>query len=41
MGDQVLEATLRTRSEEEFIVIEVITVAKMKKGIKYGQSTPF
>ena len=33
MDDQVLEATLRTRSEEEFIVMEVITVARMKKGM--------
>ena len=30
MGDQVFEATLRTRSAEELIVMEVITVARMK-----------
>ena len=33
MGDQALKATLRTRSAEELIVMEVITVARMKNGM--------
>ena len=42
MGGQVLKAMLRTRSAEQFIVMEVITVARMKNGMMLdGQSTRF